>query len=215
MNRIFFVGLILAAPVMAQTGGTFVLSPSLIAGGGGGSAGGDLAARASIGQPATVSSSGGPFDLRSGFWPQLMVGQPPTPSATPTISPTPPAATPPTAASATPTPTGPPSDTPTTTVALATATPSPTMTQSLAPSSPTVSPTPTSTATPDCIGDCGGDGAVTVDEIVLMVNIALGGEGLEGCLSADSDGDGGVSVDEIILAVNNALDGCLRLETGI
>lgn len=59
-----------------------------------------------------------------------------------------------------------------------------------------------------CLGDCNGNSEVTVDEIVTMVNIALGNQGIAVCLAGDRDGDGGITVDEIIAAVNNLLGSC-------
>jgi len=59
-----------------------------------------------------------------------------------------------------------------------------------------------------CPGDCNGDGTVTVDEIVLAVNIALGVQQVSQCTNADRDQSGMVEVDEIIQAVNAALCGC-------
>ena len=56
-------------------------------------------------------------------------------------------------------------------------------------------------------GDCNGDGAVTVDELVTGVNIALGTTPLSACAAFDRNGDGQVTVDELIEAVNNALAG--------
>ena len=58
-----------------------------------------------------------------------------------------------------------------------------------------------------CIGDCGGDGLVTVDEIVTLVNLALTG-GTAGCGAGDGNLDGSITVDEVITAVNFALTGC-------
>lgn len=58
-----------------------------------------------------------------------------------------------------------------------------------------------------CVGDCDETGEVTVDGIVLMVNLALSG-GADGCAAGDGNNDGQVTVDEIITAVNNALTGC-------
>lgn len=58
-----------------------------------------------------------------------------------------------------------------------------------------------------CVGDCNVSGDVTVDEIVTMVNLALGG-GVTGCAAGDSNNDGAITVDEIITAVNFALVGC-------
>jgi subtilisin-like proprotein convertase family protein len=60
----------------------------------------------------------------------------------------------------------------------------------------------------DCAGDCSGDGSVTVDELILGVNIALGAAAMTQCPSLDTDGDGAVTVDELIRAVNHALTGC-------
>ncbi|GBD27226.1 hypothetical protein HRbin30_02571 [bacterium HR30] len=59
-----------------------------------------------------------------------------------------------------------------------------------------------------CAGDCGGDGEVTVDEIVRMVNIALGAAPVDQCRAGDGNGDGEITIDEIIAAVNKALAGC-------
>lgn len=65
-----------------------------------------------------------------------------------------------------------------------------------------------------CVGDCNGDGSVTVDEIVTMVNIALGNSPIGSCPAGDSSGDGAITVDEIITATNNALSGCPQTGTG-
>jgi len=59
-----------------------------------------------------------------------------------------------------------------------------------------------------CAGDCGGDGEVTVNELVLGVNIALGNQSLDQCSSFDTDGSGDVTVNELIAAVNSALNSC-------
>lgn len=67
---------------------------------------------------------------------------------------------------------------------------------------------PSPVAAETCVGDCNGDGSVTVDEIVTMVNIALGTASIDTCPAADPSGDGQVTVDEILQAVNNALNGC-------
>jgi hypothetical protein len=68
-------------------------------------------------------------------------------------------------------------------------------------------PTPTPTP-PACIGDCGGDGHVTVDELLAMVNVALGNASVPDCRRGDANGDNHITVDEILRAVNNALNGC-------
>jgi hypothetical protein len=73
----------------------------------------------------------------------------------------------------------------------------------------TATPPPTATATPgSCVGDCGGDDQVTVDELLTMVNIALGNAGVGTCEAGDANHDSQITVDEILTAVNNALNGC-------
>lgn len=59
-----------------------------------------------------------------------------------------------------------------------------------------------------CAGDCDGDGAVSIAELILAVNIALGARPVSDCRSVDTNGDGQVAINELIAAVNNALDGC-------
>lgn len=61
---------------------------------------------------------------------------------------------------------------------------------------------------PACVGDCRGDGAVTIDDLILGVNIAIGGVGVEACRAFDPDGGGTVVVSELVQGVNNALTGC-------
>jgi nitrous oxidase accessory protein NosD len=55
------------------------------------------------------------------------------------------------------------------------------------------------------IGDCNGDGEVTIDELILAVNIALGNAKMSQCRALDGDGDGKASVNELIRAVSNSL----------
>jgi len=52
---------------------------------------------------------------------------------------------------------------------------------------------------------------VTVDEVLTMVNIALGKSSVLGCRLGDQSGNGTITVDEILLAVNKAMSGCLSL----
>ena len=106
-----------------------------------------------------------------------------TPTHSPTVTPT---------GLASPTPTRTPAFTPTTTLL-----PSPTPT-------PTATPEPTSTA-PRCVGDCNGDGQVTVDEILTLTSMALGDGGT--CPNGLAPG-ATPDVAVIIQAVNNALSGC-------
>jgi cysteine-rich repeat protein len=145
-----------------------------------------------------------------------------TATVTPTVSPTPTPTntlTPSVTATATPTPTPtptasatatfPPTSVPTATV-TSSATASPTSSRSPTPTNTTTA-TPEPTATPtertpaSCVGDCNGDHEVTIDELVQMVNIALGLANLEQCPAGDADGEGGITIDEIIRAVSVAL----------
>jgi hypothetical protein len=59
-----------------------------------------------------------------------------------------------------------------------------------------------------CPGDCNDNGTVTVDELVVGVNIALDRATVERCASLDANDDGHVMVNEIITAVNALLGGC-------
>ena len=102
--------------------------------------------------------------------------------------------------------------------------PTPTSTPEVPPTAtptgtPTATPSPTPTDTPaaptaPCVGDIGGDGAVTVDELITGVNCALGTtgaaltRGVSSCGAFDSNQDQAITVDELITAVNNALNGC-------
>jgi hypothetical protein len=47
-----------------------------------------------------------------------------------------------------------------------------------------------------------------VDEILTMVNIALGNTPVTMCEAGDANHDDQITVDEILTAVNNALNGC-------
>jgi hypothetical protein len=60
----------------------------------------------------------------------------------------------------------------------------------------------------DCVGDCDGEDGVTVNELIIGVNIALGNQEVSACEAFDSDGDGRVTVSELVQGVNNALRGC-------
>lgn len=59
-----------------------------------------------------------------------------------------------------------------------------------------------------CAGDCNSDGMVTIDELLLLVRIAVGEPTDAACMRGDVNGDGAITIDEILLAVRNALDGC-------
>ena len=57
------------------------------------------------------------------------------------------------------------------------------------------------------VGDCGNDGEVTIEEVTLIVNIALGNQPASACPPGDSDGDGDITIDEVVAAVGIALNG--------
>jgi hypothetical protein len=145
------------------------------------------------GDPTASTASGIPMLVD-----YVRVYERPLAASTPTDTPTPVATATPTATNtATATVTNTPIKTPTSTVTV-TLTNTPTQTRT-AP--------PTSTPTP-CVGDCNDDGTVTVDEILTMVNIALGSVDVSTCAFGDANHDGKITVDEILTAVNNALSGC-------
>jgi hypothetical protein len=56
-----------------------------------------------------------------------------------------------------------------------------------------------------CIGDCGDDGTVTIDEVIILVDIALGTQPLSTCEAGHLST---VTVADLVTAVNNALSGC-------
>jgi len=62
--------------------------------------------------------------------------------------------------------------------------------------------------TQGCVGDCNGNDEVTINELLLMVNIALGTANVSQCPVGDANSDGTVAINEILAAVNSALRGC-------
>ena len=66
----------------------------------------------------------------------------------------------------------------------------------------------TLSSAPSCPGDCAGDGVVTISDLVLAVNVALGSATVSECPAADRNGNGQVEINELIAAVNAALGGC-------
>jgi len=132
-----------------------------------------------------------------------------TPTVTPTGAATP-SQTPAVTASGIPTSTRTNTATATTATATPTRTPTVSGTQT---TTATLGATPTRTATAtvgpvQCPGDCSGDGQVTVNELIEMVNIALGTANVSTCRAGDANGDGEITINEIIAGVNNALNGC-------
>jgi len=59
-----------------------------------------------------------------------------------------------------------------------------------------------------CVGDCNGDGTVSISEVLTGVNIALGTEPLSRCPSFDTDHNGVLAIQELLAAVLSAVDGC-------
>ena len=91
-------------------------------------------------------------------------------------------------------------------IALDSDAPTPTVTPAPADTAlPTVTSTPT---TVPCTGDCDTGGDVTVNELITLVNIALGNAARSTCPIGDADGSGDITVNEIIKAVGYALGTC-------
>ncbi len=61
-----------------------------------------------------------------------------------------------------------------------------------------------------CTGDCNGDGQVSVDEVLTLVNVALGGAPAAACAHGLASGAAttDVNVALILQAIHNAFDGC-------
>ena len=57
-----------------------------------------------------------------------------------------------------------------------------------------------------CVGDCNGDCRVSIDELLLGVNMALGNRPPGDCFDASNDGQ--VDITELLQGVDNALNGC-------
>lgn len=146
----------------------------------------------------TPGPSATPTTATATLSPTMAPGTTTTPTHTRTVGPTTTTTQPPTATATavtrTPTPTA-GSPTPS-------ATPSPSPTGS-APATATVTATP-----PACAGDCSGDGTVTVDELVMLVDIVLENGALTDCPVGDADHDRAIAINDILVAVNNALRGC-------
>jgi Alpha/beta hydrolase domain len=59
-----------------------------------------------------------------------------------------------------------------------------------------------------CVGDCNRDGAVTIDELMRGVGLALGQAPIAECPEFDCNGEGVVTVDCLLQGVKGAVDGC-------
>ncbi len=85
-----------------------------------------------------------------------------------------------------------------------TTTPTPTGTVAATPSK-TATATPTGTVPVSCVGDCNADGTVAIDEIVLLIDIALEAQPPSACAAGHRET---VTVADLVEAVNHALEGC-------
>ncbi|MDX2169061.1 MAG: parallel beta-helix domain-containing protein [Deltaproteobacteria bacterium] len=63
-------------------------------------------------------------------------------------------------------------------------------------------------AAQSCTGDCGANGQVEINELIIGVNIALGSAEPSACSSFDQNESGEVEINELITAVGFALNGC-------
>lgn len=68
-------------------------------------------------------------------------------------------------------------------------------------------------AQPRCVGDCNGTGEVTINELLMGVNIVLGSAALTACPAFDTGDTGQVTIADLIRAVGVALSGCPAVET--
>ncbi len=59
-----------------------------------------------------------------------------------------------------------------------------------------------------CVGDCDGDGTISVGELITGVNIALELRDLGDCPGFDRNGNSRVDINELLAAVGAALDAC-------
>jgi hypothetical protein len=60
---------------------------------------------------------------------------------------------------------------------------------------------------PLCLGDCDGDGSVSVRELVRAVDRGLARGGSD-CPFSDREGDGSVDLSELLAAVSNSIERC-------
>jgi len=65
---------------------------------------------------------------------------------------------------------------------------------------------PCRTAAEPCVGDCNGDGRITINEILEGVDGLL--SNTSRCDALDEDDSGSIEVNEIVAAIDGALNGC-------
>jgi hypothetical protein len=59
-----------------------------------------------------------------------------------------------------------------------------------------------------CVGDCNGDGEISIAELITGVRIGVGAAPIEACVAFDANGDHAVGIDELVRAVTAGLHGC-------
>jgi hypothetical protein len=59
-----------------------------------------------------------------------------------------------------------------------------------------------------CVGDCDGNGVVSVNENVFGLTMVLENLSMEACPSFDADSNGEITVDEVVMSVADTLYGC-------
>lgn len=68
--------------------------------------------------------------------------------------------------------------------------------------------TSTRASSAECPGDCNGSAVVSIDELLTLVNMAIGNAAASACTAGDVDHDGAIQTREVISAVSSALSGC-------
>ncbi|MGH7790228.1 MAG: hypothetical protein ACRERC_25395 [Candidatus Binatia bacterium] len=63
-----------------------------------------------------------------------------------------------------------------------------------------------------CVGDCNSDGAVSIGELLVGVNISLGSAAVSSCPGFDSNASGSVQITELLGGVRSAVQGCRAVE---
>jgi len=63
-----------------------------------------------------------------------------------------------------------------------------------------------------CAGDCNGDHAVAVDDLITMVSVGLGLTSVTECEPGDTDHSRDITIEEILVAVSISLNGCIGPE---
>jgi pimeloyl-ACP methyl ester carboxylesterase len=58
-----------------------------------------------------------------------------------------------------------------------------------------------------CAGDCDCSHSVSISELLILVNIALGNT-VTSCIAGDANGDGNIGIGDLVIAVSKSLNGC-------